>query len=274
MRKLLHVFLVCSGVIFGACQAVDSAGPRAPAVRMGSLTGCEETRPDPDSESSVGDPPPSQGCQVEGTPLESELSYLGAVHNDGGSYYPEFYGQTFTFDDVANSSGAYSSCPDVLQNVWFLMVINGQIEKFQTVGYAHKIGEVPMLSDNFARASYQLPFDNVYSRSGRYFITDGKVKAACIHGRFQFIVGGIFGGIDASDYRIYGYEGIINVSSNPQSGGTAGWSFQNSSSGYSNGNGDGWGDALYTYLETGNCTPHWDVYVDGVAVCKDGIRQS
>ena len=275
MRNLSQLLFAAPLLVLGACQVADST--LAPPSKPRFLDGCEATGPQPaDPESSTSaDPPPPTGCEVSGTPVETDLTYLGAAHNYSGTFSPDFYGQPFGFDDVANSPGSYSVCPDVLTNVYFAMIIEGSIENFQSVGDSHIIGEVPILSDGFSRATYQLPFQNMYSRSGRHYLPGGgTVKVACINGRFAFIMGGMFNEVDVQSFRVYGYEGEIRISGTSQSGPTSGWSAYNSSSGYSNGSAEGWGAALNTFLSDGSCTPLWDVWIDGKAVCIDGILQS
>jgi hypothetical protein len=216
------------------------------------------------------------GCPVsDSTTPGIDLTYIGNAHNyPNGSYPVEFYGQPFTFDDVAGSWNSYSTCPDVLTNVRFTTTINGNIETFQSVGQAHWIGEVPILSDNFVRARYQLPFDNVYSQDGRYYISGGTVKVVCIHADWAFNIGAVFGEMDVGAYRVYGFEGSWHQSIISSWNPTSGWTVYNSSSGYSNGSANGWAQALSNYLNGQGCSPYWDIWVDGRKVCENGIAQT
>ena len=82
----------------------------------------------------------------------------------------------------------------------------------------------------------------------------------------------MYGAEDIGYWRIYGYNGDVRLSSRSDTSPTDGWAYYASWSNISNGDGDGWADALDSYISSGDCTPHWDVYVDGKQVCKDGQR--
>jgi hypothetical protein len=82
----------------------------------------------------------------------------------------------------------------------------------------------------------------------------------------------MYGSADLGWWRVYGYNGDVRHSSTSDTSPDAGWAYYASWSNFSNGDGDGWGAALSTYMSSGGCTPHWDVIVDGRQVCKDGQR--
>jgi hypothetical protein len=218
----------------------------------------------------------TDGCPIsESDSQPIDLTYVGDAHNyPNGSYPVEFEGQAFVFDDVAGSWNSYSTCPDVLTNVRFAVVINGNVEVFQSVGQAHWIGEVPILSDNFARGRYQLPYDIMYSQSGRYSVTGGTVKVACVHADWQFFIGSSFNEIDVSAYKIYGYEGSWRVATTATWNPTSGWTFYDSATGYANGSSNGWSQALSNYVNNHTCSPYWDIIVDGVKVCENGVAMT
>jgi hypothetical protein len=229
----------------------------------------------------TGAPPPQfdfgddDGCPIsESDSQPIDLTYLGNVNAANGSYPVEFDGQPFGFDDVAGSWNSYSTCPDILTNVRFATVINGNVEIFQSVGQAHWISEVPMLSDNFARGRYQLPYDVMYSQSGLYSVTGGMIKVACIHAEWAFVFGANFGEVNVSAYKIYGYEGAWRRASGASWNPTSGWTVYATATGEGNGSSNGWGQALSNYLNNSSCSPNWDIYVDGVKVCENGVAMT
>lgn len=268
MKSSLAVLLVPVFVLTG-CDAPDKV--LSPPSRPGlQLSGCEETRPQGVAEpNSGGDPLPSD-CPVDSQDAESENTRLGSFYSSGGSYYPEFNGQSFGFNDVAGSPGSYSSCPDVLENIRFVRIIDGSIERFQTIGTAFKVGPLEPMSDGFARAQYNLPSEFVYSSSGRHYAYSGTVSVVCVNSTFGFSAGGLAGYVGVIAYAAYNYNGVIRragVSGSPE---TSGWTYYNSSSGFANGNYDGWANALNMYIGSGTCSPYWDVWVDGKQVCRNG----
>lgn len=78
--------------------------------------------------------------------------------------------------------------------------------------------------------------------------------------------------VEVRAYAVSNYDGTVYRVSNPNQGPMGGWTYYNSGTGYANGNTDGWTDALNLYLATGQCSDHWDIWVDGRQMCKDGQR--
>jgi hypothetical protein len=280
--RVLLLMLVVS--LFHACSADRVL---APPKKARLLTGCEYTDrqvpvpltsarltviSNPPTPRFTGNPPP--GC-FGATMQETDIGYLGDAHSYSGTYSPDFYGQSLTFDDIANSPDSYSTCPDVLTNVSFTMVMQGEIERFQSVGQSDWIGNIAPLSDGYSRAVYQLPFQNMYSRDGKYYLPGGgTIRVVCIQARIGFTVGGLFNEIDVSRFIIYSYTGEIRVAEFMDPAPTSGWAFYDGSTDFSNGSGDGYGQAIQTYLGSGGCTPYWDVWVDGKQVCKNGYKMT
>jgi hypothetical protein len=159
----------------------------------------------------------------------------------------------------------------VLVNVPFRRIINGQTVTFQSAGLSDKIGPIEPLSDGFSRARYQLPETRIYSSDGKYYVDGGVVKVVCVTATFGYWWGN-FTRITLGAYRVYGYEEIVRISGTDDVGVTSGWAWYVSSSGFANGSSEGWSGALTTYFSSGGCTPHWDIWVDGKQICKDGQR--
>jgi len=261
--------LLAAVFVFTGCNASDNV--LSPPARPGfQLSGCEETRPQGAAEPNGGGDPLPSDCTVDSQDAESENNQVGSFYGSGGSYYPEFNGQSFGFDDVAGSPSSYSSCPDVLENIQFRRIIDGGIEVFQTIGPAYKIGPLEPMSDGLSRARYNLPSEFVYSRSGRHYAYAGTASVVCVNSFFGFSAGGVAGYVGVISYIAYNYDGVITragISGSPE---TSGWTYYLSGSGFANGNNEGWANALNGYIASGACSPYWDVWVDGKQVCRNG----
>lgn len=257
------------------CNASDQVAPEKPHASRTVVndprfmtTGCWDSRPQ--TTDAPAAPDPINDCPVSTEDTPAEVTYLNAISESSGSYYPDFDGQNITFDDVAGSSYSSSVCPDVLMNVAFKKIIAGGIERFQTIGNAYKLGPLEPLSDGFERATYQLPDQYVYSHSGGYYAFGGTVSVVCVHGRFSFVRAIFAGYVDASAFIFYNYNGTIRAAGTSGTGFTSGWAYYDDASGFSNGSSDGWQAALNTYVSAGTCTLGWDIYIDDRPVCKDG----
>lgn len=269
MRRQTRPFLISIFFLVGACQASDTI--LTPPSRPRFTTGCDETRPQQmDPSEASGDPLP--GCAVDTDDYVTSNIQIGTVSYADDPSLPEFYGQTLTFEDVIGNPSSYSVCPDYIENARFTRVIAGNIETFQSVGTSFHRGPLEPGDNGLERAVYDLPSQVVYSRSGGYYTFGGSVNVVCGRANFRWSYGATYGEVDVGGFQVYGYNGEVRPTSTSFESPTAGWAYYASWSNFSNGSSDGWGAALSTFMSSGGCTPHWDVWVDGKQVCKDGQR--
>jgi hypothetical protein len=206
-------------LLSGGCSAPDSVISPPPLRK--TVTGCDQTRP-AGADGVMSDPLPD--CGVDSQDIEDLKVDLGDPNYSPESAFPNFSGQSVTFDDVANATDAYSACPDVLVNVPFRRIINGQTVTFQSAGLSDKIGPIEPLSDGFSRARYQLPETRIYSSDGKYYVDGGVVKVVCVTATFGYWWGN-FTRITLGAYRVYGYEEIVRISGTDDVGVTSGWAW-------------------------------------------------
>lgn len=117
--------------------------------------------------------PGDEGCPVEFQDWENEFTIVLSPtpgQAPGGALIWE--GQNFSFSDVQNNPGSWSTCFDAIENFTVKVIVGGNIETFFVVGTAFKRGDLPPVF-GAARARYQLPDQYMYSKSGNYRIFGG-----------------------------------------------------------------------------------------------------
>jgi hypothetical protein len=154
-------------------------------------------------------------------------------------------------------------CPYSARDVDF--VFRGH--SVDTDGVAIRVENLPRGANGLPRAGYRLPPGPWDSHDGEIRIWSGIVRGWC---RGRYVSYG-FGQIWVGGMHWYEYEGrwspLEGRSSNDGGGGT----YAESSDGASVSD-PGAQEALDAFLGGGVCMEGWDIYVDGVQVCDDGIR--
>ena len=175
-------------------------------------------------------------------------------------------GETIDYFDIPDEAGPGDLCFPTFADLPVAREIGGETVIFHTRGNSTKIQDMGFI-DGHPVGLYQLPSGTFQSDDGRYAIRGGTVLGICrfahylILGTWEVVFRGIF---------TYNYNGTtFRVSVQGTTG--SGWAWYDSGTGFSNGVAPGWGIALSTYLGNGQCTGGWDIWVDGIEKCRNGV---
>lgn len=204
----------------------------------------------------------SQADCLEIVDVPTEFSFAEPAP-DGSDSTHAWQGETIWFSEVAGSS--LDRCPDVIdRGLPFIKRINGRNITFYTRGGAIKIRDVGWERDGTPHALYDLQ-DEFHETKDNYRAWGGTLMVGCKRRTLLTFAGVRF---QMRLFQTYDYVGDIIVGASGSAGG--GWGYVNQETGYQNGIGDGWQEALNGYLSGGYCTPGWDIWVDGVQKCGNG----
>lgn len=268
------------------CTPDKLAGPEQQAVRFSPHPSRSLEDPCPQMESVLRSDPSldatststfDDACPVAATVIESDERYAiqipqapaGAAQWEGQSVeWPSGY-------DYA------STCPAQLAYIKFKVEIEGtnDVARFEIPA-----ADVPILKEvdlgytvfGQPMAKYRLPELIYNSTDGNYSIYGGLVSVTC-HSELRQISSYVFG-VEIVIGRSWNYEsaGGVRRNSTPQPplfGGSSGWAYRDNSRSFDAGSDSGWFDALSAWVNNGSCTVGWDIFVDGVQVCrKDGVN--
>lgn len=155
-------------------------------------------------------------------------------------------------------------CPVAVSRPHFTLNIPGHgIVHFRIPGVVTITYENPVIKE----ATYALPAGNHWDSTGRYRIVGGTITGACFVWEFNLPFRRVVGGWmswypNYTGLLFYHDQGI-----NPTGGSAGGWAYKDADVYIENGAGDGWEDALHTYVSGGGCTSGWEIWVNSTQRC-------
>ena len=167
-------------------------------------------------------------------------------------------------------SGGTYVCPTWWPNPDFKVIIpqhNYTLVHFSIPGQAHASFPVtpPPNHPGIPSAAYAMPLGRYRDVTNNYVAEGGYIYAACYTKWVTLLnVTAIVGPMVS-----FNYTGTVMFEPASGTGGSdaGGWAYSNIEIEVENGVGDGWRDALDTFLSGGGCTKGWEIWVDDDQAC-------
>lgn len=212
-----------------------------------------------------------EGCQYlffDPKPIQTQFAMVADTTPDPS--WPEWNGEVSVF------AGVPYHCPLRWPTPTFRVYIpeNGETVLFHVPGFAPRDLSYVMSPDpstGYPRARYLMPpFMEVPDLTGKYKAVGGHIYAKCgVQWVFQ-------GATAAEKGPMIGYDFDGEIWGNFEQsvfGDAGGWGFKDASISVESGVGAGWESAVATWLAHEQCTPGYEIWIDGIMVCNsDGVR--
>lgn len=231
------------------------------------LAGCSDVSPVAPAGPNLSEDPSDPGSSLVDViwgENEGLWGYMDvAQEQDVQGTFPEWDGRDPAVDGLP--AGSLWSCPAWTASTMIISTYDHGT--FIIAGVFQKQFDNGTTRHGYPTARYSVPAAQHYNTQGNYYIYGGSVDVECQGGYVNLGFKKLWVG-NLDPYQYYGSAGPSNRGART---GSNGWVYQNAShQNGSSGGGSGaenWQTVLQLYIDTGQCTEGWSIYVDGVKAC-------